>query len=289
MTTRQPVLHGSNGAASDIPILSSAVLYGASVFDNCRAWKTEHGALVYGLKQHVGRFRRSAELALLDLEIDDDELVRRLADALRDCAYGRFVRIRMLAYGVDPELCGRRASVALFSLPVEGYAPPRPQLTIATSARRVAGDLPRSLKSPSAYLRVRREVAAARASGFDDVLIVNEHGRLSEASRANVVILRDRLLVTPPTSEGALPGVTKKILRHIALSDGLRWETRPIEAAELERAESILLTSSSLGVVAARTIGDRLLAEDGLAAHLCHRYSALPLQHPDNEFLTRVP
>lgn len=282
------VVRGANKAATHIPVLSSAVLYGASVFDSCRAWRTEHGALVYGLGHHFGRFRRSAELALLDLNIDDDELLTSLADVLRKCPGTGFVRIRMLAYGMDSELCARRASVVLFSLPVEGYAPARPRLVVATTARRVQGELPRELKTPSRYLQVRREVAEARAAGFDDVVVWNEHGRVSEASRANVVMIRDDVLVTPPTSEGALPGVTKAILRHIAVRDGLRWESRPVDVAELEQADSILLTSSSLGVVAARSIGDRLITEDGVAGHLCRRYSALPTEHPGDEFLTRV-
>ncbi|MCS7480350.1 aminotransferase class IV [Umezawaea endophytica] len=276
------------GATAQIPLLSSAVLYGASVFDSLRAWRTRRGALVYGLAHHVARFRRSADLALLDLEVDDGELLRRVADALRDCPEDGFARVRVLAYGVDPELCDRRAAVAVFSLPVAGYASPRPRLTTATAARRVSGDLPRAVKSPSGYLRVRREVAAARTAGFDDVLVWNEHGRVSEASRANVVMIRDGVLVTPPTSEGALAGVTKKVLRHLALREGVRWESRPIDLAELGGADSILLTSSSLGVVAARSIGDRPLAEDGLAADLCHWYSALPLERPDDEFLTEV-
>jgi branched-chain amino acid aminotransferase len=282
-------LDGSWVRSAGIPLLSCGALYGASVFDSCRAWRASDCARIYGLRQHLARLHRSADLATLTLRAGDEELVRGIAAVLRPCRPRSFVRVRILAFGVDPEICSQPASVAIMALPVEGYAPQRPRLRTATSRRRTSGELPRALKSPAAYLPVRREIAAARAAGYDDAVIVNEHGRVSEASRSNIVMLRRDVLATPPVSEGALPGVTKKILRHIAQQEHLDWESRPIERRELEQADAILLTSSSLGVVVVRSIDGREFPDNKLASFLCTRYEQLPQERPNDKFIGTIP
>jgi branched-chain amino acid aminotransferase len=281
-------MHDSWQTQSAIPLQSSAVLYGASVFDSCRAWRGRDAALVYGLAHHLARFRRSAKLALLDLPTGEMELEEGIGLVLRKYPPQKFVRVRVLAFGLDSELCSERASVAIFALPVEGYAPPRPRLVTSMTRRQSSGELPQELKSPSRYLWVRREVAAARASGYDDVAVLNEHGRIAEASRANIIMLHQGTLTTPPVSEGALPGITKKILRHVATREGLHWETRPVSVEELERADGLLLTSSSLGVVQAQSFNGRQFGDEELTAYLCGLYQRLPTDAPSDAMLSRL-
>ncbi|NQE85987.1 aminotransferase class IV [Nocardia terpenica] len=276
-------------ANMSIPTRTTAVLYGASVFDNCRAWRGADCASVYGLVDHIERFRRSATEALLDLPVKDSDLTDGIAAVLSCSPPNKFVRVRMLAFGADEELCSRRASVVIFALPVEGYAPLNPRLVTSTTRRRVSGDLPRTLKSPSGYLFVRREVARARVAGYDDVVLVNEHDRISEATRSNLVIVNGSVFSSPPTSEGALPGVTKRIVRQLVTAAGFRWESRPIDCQELTSAEGVLLTSSSLGVTAAQSVNDRQLATTEAMQTICARYADLPFAESDHASLSVLP
>jgi branched-chain amino acid aminotransferase len=271
-----------------VSLRSCAVLYAASVFDNCRAWIGDDSAWVYGLPQHLGRLRRSAELALLDLPGNDEDWCHGVSAVLAGHEIGQVARVRFLAFGVDAEICARPASLAIFALPVSGYAPTRPRLVPAMTPRSTGGEPPRAMKSPALYLAVRRELAAARAAGFDDVVMLNDNGRVAEASRANLIVQHGDTLVTPPISEGALAGVTKTLLRTIAIEDGITWSDRPVEPAELLEADAILLTSSSLGVTSAGGFRDRLLSETELTRHLRNRYATLPQSDPGHDLLTRL-
>lgn len=270
---------------------SSAVLYGASVFDNARAYRSPGGWVVYGLRQHLERFHRSAGEAVLKIGPSDELLVETVHELLRrrDVSDDRWARVRLFAFGTSGDLCGPDTSLAVFGLPTGGYAPARPRLCFGLTRRATHGDVPRSLKSASAYLYARREVHTARQRGFDDIVVLNEHDRVSEASRANLVLVSGDSLVTPPTSEGALAGVTRSMLQRIASSDGIDWQTRPVSAAELRAADSVLLTSSSLGVVTAGGLEDRAFGPNAVADHLTTRYSSLPETEPDNPDLVWAP
>jgi branched-chain amino acid aminotransferase len=281
-------LDGRLVSTPSVSLRSCAALYAASVFDNCRAWIGYDSVWVYGLPQHLGRLRRSAELALLDLPGTDEEWCRGVSAVLAGHETQQAARVRFLAFGVDAEICARPASLAIFALPTSGYAPPHPRLVPAMTPRFPGGEPPRAMKSPALYLAVRRELAAARAAGFDDVIMLNDSGRVAEASRANLIVQHGDGLVTPPVSEGALAGITRTLLRTIATEDGITWSERPVEPAELLDCDAILLTSSSLGVTSAGGFRDRILSETDLTRHLCHRYGTLPQSDPDHEFLTRV-
>ncbi|WAU78285.1 aminotransferase class IV (plasmid) [Streptomyces sp. Qhu-G9] len=242
---------------------------------------------MYGLAEHIERFRKSAEEALLALP-SDAEIRAGIREVLRRCRGRTFVRVRMLAYGTGEDIGSRRASLSVFALPVAGYASAAPRLMTAKTVRRAEGELPRALKSPSTYLRVRRDVVAAREAGYDDLVVLNEHQRVSEATRSNIVMVKDGSLCTPPLNEGALPGITKRILRRLAAEDGIPWEERPIHREELEHAEALLLTSSSLGVVVADSLDGRRFAPSPLAERMQRRYTRLPGEHPDHECLTSL-
>ncbi|MFF9397059.1 aminotransferase class IV [Streptomyces griseoluteus] len=255
------------------------------MFDNCRAWRSSTTSRIYGLAEHIGRFKRSAQEALLDLP-PDAEIRAGVHEVLRRCTGSTFVRVRMLAYGTGQDIGSRQSSLSVFALPVAGYAPSAPRLMTAKFTRRAEGDLPRALKSPSAYLRVRRDVASARAAGYDDLVVLNEHERVSEATRSNIILVKDGSLCTPPLHEGALPGITKMIVRRLAIDTGTSWQERPISRNELERADALLLTSSSLGVVVAKSLDGHPFASSLLADEMQRLYTRLPFENPDHECLT---
>ncbi len=124
---------------------------------------------------------------------------------------------------------------------------------IAETVRRNAHSPLARIKSLSYLDSVLARMEAARR-GADDALLLNGAGRLAEATTANLFLAIDDKLLTPPVAEGALPGTMRGELMGMA-----PIEERPIEAAELEKASELFL-SSSLGLrpvasVAGRAIG----------------------------------
>jgi len=118
-----------------------------------------------------------------------------------------------------------------------------------------------ALKSNSfiaSYVAMR----AARAAGADDAVFVDDHGRMYEASTANLFVVRDGILTTPPAHGEILPGVVRAKLMEVARADGLPVHEELVEAAGLTADDMILLTSSVRGVVMAASFDGRPLRQD---------------------------
>ncbi|MFN4257125.1 MAG: aminotransferase class IV [Saprospiraceae bacterium] len=101
-------------------------------------------------------------------------------------------------------------------------------------------------------LNAARYVAAARearAGGFDDVLIPNQHGRICETTIANVFMFDKKRLVTPALSEGCVAGTMRAAVLELAVKTGLAVAEQPVTFAALARAEEIFLTNAVRGIV----------------------------------------
>ena len=118
-----------------------------------------------------------------------------------------------------------------------------------------------ALKSNSfiaSYVAMR----AARAAGADDAVFVDDRGRMYEASTANVFVVRNGIMTTPPAEGEILPGVVRAKLMQVAIADGMTVCQGLMQAAELTADDMILLTSSVRGVVMAASIDGHPLRQD---------------------------
>jgi branched-chain amino acid aminotransferase len=130
-------------------------------------------------------------------------------------------------------------------------APPARLSCMIVSQRIFSGRASAAFKAIDGYGECRAALREARAKGADEALMLNESGRLVCASAANVfLIFPDGGAATPPTLEGAMPGVVRSVLLRRAILAGAPIAERPIETSELAEA-SIALTNSLRGVVAA--------------------------------------
>lgn len=91
----------------------------------------------------------------------------------------------------------------------------------------------------------------ALAGGGDEAVMCNQHGRIACAAAGNIFILRDAHLLTPPVSDGALPGIIRGALLALAEVDGLAVAEAELTLADLARAEAIFVTNSLNGVTPA--------------------------------------
>jgi len=164
-------------------------------------------------------------------------------------------------------------------------ADPRPTLLIATAAyaplpdtcTAVSVDIRRNEGSPLSRMKslgaldnvLAAGVAAKR--GAEEAILSNNAGRIACGARANLFAVIDGRLVTPPISDGVLPGIARRVVLEIAAAKLLPSEEASLRAADLMRAEEILLTNSLFEVRSVRhfdgraidghALGDRLRAE----------------------------
>lgn len=97
----------------------------------------------------------------------------------------------------------------------------------------------------------------ARQEGYDDALLLNEHGQLAECTSANIFVVEKGVISTPPLSSGCLPGVTREILLAIGHSAGISVEEKDLTLSSLDRAEEVFISSTTREVGGVREIGDR--------------------------------
>ena len=102
----------------------------------------------------------------------------------------------------------------------------------------------------------------AHADGYDEVLLLNEHGQVSECTSANVFVLRDNEVLTPPlATSGCLPGVTRAILLEEIQVPGLTIREQILAPADLEAADGVFITSTTRDLLPVLSVDKRPLKQ----------------------------
>lgn len=105
----------------------------------------------------------------------------------------------------------------------------------------------------------------AQNQGFDEVILLNEHGQVSECTSANVFISEGDLIRTPPLASGCLPGITRELLLTEIQVPGIMIEEKPLELADLERADEVFITSTTRGLLPVLSVEGVTIDTEGSA------------------------
>ncbi len=246
-----------NASEARVSVLDHGLLYGDGIFEGIRAYARG----VFRLDDHLARLATSAKAIGLALPHSVDAIRNIVLDTLRalgrDDAYVRLVVTRGEgALGVDPTSC---PTPRLFCLAAEAqiYSPEKLALgleMVTVSWRRPALDaLDPRVKSLN-YLNNALAKLEARRQGADEALILNTGGTIAEASVANVFALRGRALATPPPTDGALDGVTRRSVLELAPGLGLAASERSLSRVDLLGADEVFLTGTGAGIVPVRSL-----------------------------------
>ena len=248
-----------------ISILDHGLLYGDGVFEGIRITNGR----VFRLHDHIARLERSARAIGLDLPIRGAALAEAVLATARANgeaeAYVRLVATRGVGeLGVDPASCVEPelfcivASLRMFPAEVRAQG-----LRLLTSwLRRPAADtLDPQVKSLN-YLNNVLAKRDARLKGFDDALLLNQAGHVTETSGANIFAVIDGTLVTPPTADGAMPGITRDSVLRMRAAAGTPVECRSLTRYDLLAAEEVFLAGSGAGLVSVASIDDTAIGND---------------------------
>jgi len=248
--------------AAKISVLDHGLLYGDGLFEGIRV----RAGRIFRLDQHLARLQLGARVLGLDLPFAEEQFAQIIADAVR--AFGRkeaYVRLLVTRgegpLGVDPSTCKRPtvvcivAEIGLFSAEQRAQG-----LSLLTSSyRRPNPDVQDVAVKTLNYLGSVLAKQEARQRGADEALLLNQSGRVAEASVANVFALRGRTLLTPPASEGCLEGVNRAAVLELARDLGLSVAERSLLRRDLLAASEVFLTGSGAGVVGVRSLDGRAI------------------------------
>jgi branched-chain amino acid aminotransferase len=239
---------------ANVNIMTHSFMYGTAVFEGIRAyWNADQGVL-YGLKlrEHMERIRRNAGMLLMRDLPPVDELVRIVTETIRRNGFREDAYIRPCFYKSGKSIGVRLHNLAhdftVLALPFGNYLDVDKGIRIMTSSwRRNADDaLPARGKIVGGYVNMAFQKTEAELNGFDEALVLTADGHASEASAANMFVVRDGVLLTPPVNDDILEGVTRRAILELAHTFGIAVETRSIDRSEIYVADEMFLCGTGV-------------------------------------------
>jgi branched-chain amino acid aminotransferase len=265
MTTGRVWIDGKLVDVSEarVPVLDHGLLYGDGIFEGMRVY----GGRVFRLERHLARLAAGARALSLELPGGIDairEVVFATARAYGEPeAYMRLIVTRGDgALGVDPTSCPRPRVICLADRVAIYPEEKRSQGVdlVTASLRRPPPDVLDPRVKSLNYLNNALAKGEARRRGADEALLLNLQGQVAEAAVANVFVVRDGALWTPPGSDGALEGINRATLIELARELDVPAAERSLGRFDLFAADEVFLTGSGVGgLVAVRSLdGERV-------------------------------
>ena len=206
--------------------------------------------VLFAFERHFERMRRDAALMRIPFPAEPAEIEHPLlklveANGARDATL-RVVLVRNRGgLWEGPELARDHDLIAFTTDPKRWGAGVR--LGVVRNGRHAASPFAGTkILSWSHNLTWLEE---AQNRGFDEVILLNEHGQVSECASANVFISEGDLIRTPPLASGCLPGITRELLLSEIQVPGIMIEEKLLELADLEQADEVFITSTTRGLL----------------------------------------
>jgi branched-chain amino acid aminotransferase len=249
-----------------VNIATHAFNYGTAVFGGMRAyWNEEKKRLfVFRPWDHFHRLLHSARLLAMQVSYDEESLIQVLLDLLRADEWKQDVYMRPTFYkadlGIGVRLHNLKDEFCIFTMPFEKYVQndTNAHVTISSWQRVDDNMIPARAKVAGAYVNSALIKTDANRAGFDEALVLDGEGHISEGSAMNVFMLRDGVLITPPVTDNILEGITRRSVMELARDElGLKVVERSIDRTEAFICEELFLTGTAAQITAVTKVDHR--------------------------------
>ena len=247
---------------ANISVLSHVVHYGTSVFEGIRAYENENGVAVFRLKEHVQRLFDSAKVYKIEIPYTNEEIENAILDVVRENDLnGCYIRpIVFRGYGelgVNPLNCPVNVVIAAWEwgsyLGEEGMAN---GVDIGVSSwRKPAPDtFPTLAKCGANYMNSQLAKIEAIENGFDEAIMLDYEGHVSEGSGENIFLVEGEKLYTPSMASSNLKGITRDSIMTLANDLGYEVVEETISRERLYFADEVFFTGTAAEVTPIRSI-----------------------------------
>ncbi len=249
-----------------ISVMTHGLHYGTACFAGIRGyWNAERANLyIFRIEDHFRRFLASSRMLLMDLPYTAADLVNITVDLVQREGYREDCYIRPLAYkstaAIGVRLHNLDAAVTIFSIPFGKYIESETGAQAGTSTWRRVDDtaIPARGKLSGAYVNSALIKTEAMANGFDEAIVLNQDGHVSEGSAENILLVRDGQLISPPITANILEGITRRTLFELARRElGLEVIERDVDRSELYVADEIMFCGTGVQIVAVTSVDRR--------------------------------
>jgi branched-chain amino acid aminotransferase len=250
-----------------VHVLTHGLHYGTGVFEGIRCYETEHGPAVFRHRDHLDRLERSARLYYMPMPYSGEqlrevthELIAR--NGLRSCYIRPLVYRGYGQLGLNPLDLPVEVAIALWEW--GAYLGEESKLSgiraKVSSWRRISPDslIPHAKASGQYLNSVLAKVESVKA-GYDEAILLDDHGHVCEGSGENIYVVRDGQIVTPPQTASILDGINRKSIIVIARDLGYEVVERDLARAELYLADEVFLSGTAAELVPVREIDDHAI------------------------------
>jgi branched-chain amino acid aminotransferase len=247
-------------AEATISVATHALHYGTGAFGGMRALPNPSDPgeiLLFRADRHARRLSQSARLLLTELA--EDTIIDGIVQILRANRPSTPVYLRPFVYtsdlGIAPRLHDIETDFLIYGIELGDYlSPDGVSCRISSWTRQEDRSLPLRGKISGAYITSSLAKTEAVKSGFDEALLLNSRGKVSEASGMNLFIVRDGVLITPGVDQDILEGITRASVLEIAQAMGIPTLERPVDKTELFVADEVFLSGTAARVTPVRRV-----------------------------------
>ena len=266
--TKQAFFEGKIVPLSEakINIATHGFLYGTAVFGGMRAyWNEEKKSLfVFRPYDHFRRLLNSGRMMAMSIPYDEEALIQLTIDLLHKDGWHQDLYMRPTIYksdlGIGVRLHELKDEFCMFVMAYEPYVKNDTNAHVTISSWRRIDDnvIPARGKVAGAYANSALIKTDANRAGFDEAIVLDNHGHVSEGSAMNIFMMRDGKLVTPPITDNILEGITRRSIIEVAQRElGLEVVERSIDRTEVFIAEEMFMTGTAAQVVAVTKVDHR--------------------------------
>ena len=249
---------------ANVHVLTHAIHYGTAVFEGIRAYETPNGAAVFRLTKHMDRLLRSAKAYQMPLEWSTETLTKATKELLvaneLKAGYVRPITFLELgAVGLNPTNARVRTAIVTWEWGAYlGEAGMRDGIRVRVSSwRRFPMDVFPNAKASGTYINSILAKMEAVGNGYDEAIMLNTDGKISEGSGENIFIINDGVVYTPPVSAGCLDGITRDTVVTLLQEDGYEVVEKSFSRSDLYYCDEVFFTGTAAEVTPVREVDDR--------------------------------
>jgi branched-chain amino acid aminotransferase len=252
-----------------VHVLTHGLHYGTGVFEGIRCYETEEGPAVFRHDDHLKRLYASAELYYMPIPYEREALRQATLDliarnGLRSCYIRPLVFRGYGQMGLFPLEAPVDVTIAVWEWGAY-LGEESKQVGVrakVSSWRRISSQtmIPQA-KATGQYLNsVLAKIESSKA-GYEEAILLDEHGNVCEGSGENIFVVRDATISTPPLTASILDGITRRSVIQIARELGFEVVERDVSRAELVLADEVFVSGTATELVPVREIDDHRVGD----------------------------
>ena len=250
---------------AQVHVLTHTLHYGTGVFEGIRAYETDKGPAVFRLTEHMQRLINSAKILGMPMPFSLEELVQGVKDTVASTGLPSCY-IRPIAYygygemGLNTLPC--TVDVAIACWPWGAYlgddaVEKGVRMKISSWTRHDHNTMPPAAKTVGNYVNSSLAKVEALKAGYDEAIMLAPNGLVAECTGENIFVVRNGIIITPPTSAGALEGITQNSVMTIARDLGYDIRVDNLARSDLYIADEIFACGTAAEVGSVRSVDER--------------------------------